>query len=53
MLYSTFWLIFAEETEGGLFDFNATCPLMALQFLGLMVDVTRGYSRYLPGKMTF
>nr|YP_010335842.1 ATP synthase CFO B' subunit subunit II [Chroothece richteriana]UNJ14248.1 ATP synthase CFO B' subunit subunit II [Chroothece richteriana] len=37
MLYSTFWLIFAEETEGGLFDFNATCPLMALQFLGLMV----------------
>nr|AYR06285.1 ATP synthase CFO B' chain subunit II [Renouxia sp.] len=25
------------ETEGGLFDFNATLPLMALQFLVLMV----------------
>nr|YP_010336825.1 ATP synthase CFO B' subunit subunit II [Stylonema alsidii]UNJ15231.1 ATP synthase CFO B' subunit subunit II [Stylonema alsidii] len=37
MLYSTLWLIFAEETEGGLFDFNATLPLMALQFLLLMV----------------
>nr|AYR06486.1 ATP synthase CFO B' chain subunit II [Rhodogorgon sp.] len=26
-----------KETEGGLFDFNATLPLMALQFLMLMV----------------
>nr|WOA02460.1 ATP synthase CFO B' subunit subunit II [Gloiopeltis furcata] len=25
------------ESEGGLFDFNATLPLMALQFLALMV----------------
>mmetsp|Transcript_30902 Transcript_30902/g.118435 ORF Transcript_30902/g.118435 Transcript_30902/m.118435 type:complete len:157 (+) Transcript_30902:1624-2094(+) len=33
MLHSTFWLIIAE----GLFDFNATLPLMALQFLLLMV----------------
>ena len=41
MAYSTFWLIFAEETEGGLFDFNATLPLMALQFLLLMVGATR------------
>jgi F-type H+-transporting ATPase subunit b len=27
----------ASETEGGLFDFNATLPLMALQILLLMV----------------
>ena len=24
--------LLAEEQEGGLFDFNATLPLMALQF---------------------
>nr|YP_009313085.1 ATP synthase CF0 subunit II [Dermonema virens]SCW21339.1 ATP synthase CF0 subunit II [Dermonema virens] len=27
----------AKESDGGLFDFNATLPLMALQFLILMV----------------
>nr|QCI07511.1 ATP synthase CF0 subunit II [Malaconema sp.] len=27
----------SEEVQGGLFDFNATLPLMALQFLALMV----------------
>lgn len=27
----------AQEVEGGLFDFNATLPLMALQFLALTV----------------
>nr|YP_010338570.1 ATP synthase CFO B' subunit subunit II [Rhodaphanes brevistipitata]UNJ18520.1 ATP synthase CFO B' subunit subunit II [Rhodaphanes brevistipitata] len=37
MSYFTLWLMFAEEVEGGLFDFNATLPLMALQFLLLMV----------------
>nr|YP_010336627.1 ATP synthase CFO B' subunit subunit II [Rhodospora sordida]UNJ15033.1 ATP synthase CFO B' subunit subunit II [Rhodospora sordida] len=37
MLYSISGLIFAEASEGGLFDFNATLPLMALQFLLLMV----------------
>lgn len=26
-----------EESEGGLFDFNATLPLMALQFLALII----------------
>lgn len=26
-----------EESEGGLFDFNATLPLMALQFLALTI----------------
>nr|QCI04661.1 ATP synthase CF0 subunit II [Apoglossum ruscifolium] len=26
-----------EETQGGLFDFNATLPLMALQFIALTV----------------
>nr|YP_010336431.1 ATP synthase CFO B' subunit subunit II [Goniotrichopsis reniformis]UNJ14837.1 ATP synthase CFO B' subunit subunit II [Goniotrichopsis reniformis] len=36
MLYSTLWLLFAEE-EGGLFDLNATLPVMALQILLLMV----------------
>lgn len=30
-------LLLAEEVEGGLFDFNGTLPLMALQFLTLMV----------------
>jgi|TARA_B100001142_G_scaffold225906_1_gene224031 F-type H+-transporting ATPase subunit b len=29
--------LLAEEQEGGLFDFNATLPLMALQILLLMV----------------
>nr|AIA21480.1 ATP synthase CFO B' chain subunit II [Neopyropia fucicola] len=29
--------LLAEEIEGGLFDFNGTLPLMALQFLTLMV----------------
>ncbi len=34
----TYWNIFlaAAEAEGGLFDINATLPLMALQFLILM-----------------
>nr|NP_053855.1 ATP synthase CF0 B' subunit [Porphyra purpurea]P51245.1 RecName: Full=ATP synthase subunit b', chloroplastic; AltName: Full=ATP synthase F(0) sector subunit b'; AltName: Full=ATPase subunit II [Porphyra purpurea]AAC08131.1 ATP synthase CF0 B' chain (subunit II) [Porphyra purpurea] len=30
-------LLLAEEIEGGLFDFNGTLPLMALQFLILML----------------
>nr|YP_009237341.1 ATP synthase CFO B' chain subunit II [Wildemania schizophylla]AKS28388.1 ATP synthase CFO B' chain subunit II [Wildemania schizophylla] len=30
-------LLLAAEVEGGLFDFNGTLPLMALQFLTLMV----------------
>ena len=29
--------LLAEEQKGGLFDFNATLPLMALQILLLMV----------------
>nr|YP_010337886.1 ATP synthase CFO B' subunit subunit II [Timspurckia oligopyrenoides]UNJ17471.1 ATP synthase CFO B' subunit subunit II [Timspurckia oligopyrenoides] len=32
MIYLPF-LLAIEESEGGLFDFNATLPLMALQFL--------------------
>nr|YP_010198982.1 ATP synthase CF0 subunit II [Hydropuntia urvillei]UAD88431.1 ATP synthase CF0 subunit II [Hydropuntia urvillei] len=30
-------LMLSTDTEGGLFDFNATLPLMALQFFGLTV----------------
>lgn len=30
-------ILLANEPEGGLFDFNATLPLMAIQFLFLMV----------------
>ena len=40
MKYFTFLLALQEasaETEGGLFDFNATLPLMVLQFLLLTV----------------
>ena len=35
----TQWIILAAETskEGGLFDFDATLPLMAIQFLILAV----------------
>jgi len=37
ILLSLFSQISDTEAKGGLFDFNATLPLMALQFLGLMV----------------
>ena len=29
----THWIVFAQSAEGGLFDINATLPLMAIQFL--------------------
>ncbi|NJN61791.1 MAG: F0F1 ATP synthase subunit B' [Coleofasciculaceae cyanobacterium RL_1_1] len=31
------WTVFLAEAEGGLFDFDATLPLMAVQFLILVV----------------
>nr|UAD84163.1 ATP synthase CF0 subunit II [Gracilaria changii] len=39
MMYFSFLLfqLSSTETEGGLFDFNATLPLMALQFLALTI----------------
>jgi F-type H+-transporting ATPase subunit b len=37
MLYKTFQLFSLTAGEGGLFDFGLTLPLMALQFLALMV----------------
>jgi F-type H+-transporting ATPase subunit b len=37
MLYKTFQLFSSSAGEGGLFDFGLTLPLMALQFLALMV----------------
>ena len=44
------------ESEGGLFDFNATLPLMALQFLLLMVLLNiifyKPVARYLMNVMS-
>nr|YP_009398895.1 ATP synthase CF0 subunit II [Cliftonaea pectinata]ARW68093.1 ATP synthase CF0 subunit II [Cliftonaea pectinata] len=37
MLLSSFYQISANEVKGGLFDFNATLPLMALQFITLTI----------------
>lgn len=37
MLYEIFHLVSSTPGEGGLFDFGATLPLMAIQFLVLMV----------------
>lgn len=37
MLYENFYLLSSTPGEGGLFDFGATLPLMAIQFLVLMV----------------
>nr|QCI08910.1 ATP synthase CF0 subunit II [Wrangelia sp.] len=37
MLLSLFSLNISAESKGGLFDFNATLPLMALQFLALTI----------------
>nr|QCI07900.1 ATP synthase CF0 subunit II [Pleonosporium borreri] len=37
LLLSLFVQLSESETKGGLFDFNATLPLMALQFLALTV----------------
>lgn len=37
MLYEIFQLVSSTPGEGGLFDFGATLPLMAIQFLALMV----------------
>lgn len=37
MLYKFFQLLSLETGAGGLFDFGATLPLMAIQFLVLMV----------------
>lgn len=37
MLYEIFQLVSSTPGEGGLFDFGATLPLMAIQFLVLMV----------------
>jgi F-type H+-transporting ATPase subunit b len=34
------WMLALAEGEGGLFDFNATLPLMALQFILLTVALT-------------
>jgi F-type H+-transporting ATPase subunit b len=35
-LHLTSWLLAAESAQGGLFDLNATLPLIALQFLLLV-----------------
>jgi len=37
MLYEIFQLLSSTPGSGGLFDFGATLPLMAIQFLVLMV----------------
>nr|YP_009313701.1 ATP synthase CF0 subunit II [Helminthocladia australis]SCW21955.1 ATP synthase CF0 subunit II [Helminthocladia australis] len=40
MIHLLYWSIaesITKEADGGLFDFNATLPLMALQFLVLMI----------------
>jgi len=37
MLYEIFQLLSSTTGAGGLFDFGATLPLMAIQFLALMV----------------
>ncbi len=35
------WLLAAESAKGGLFDFNATLPLIAFEFLLLMVVLNK------------
>jgi F-type H+-transporting ATPase subunit b len=37
MLYEIFQLVSSTTGEGGLFDFGATLPLMAIQFVVLMI----------------